>query len=96
MNRVVNKYYKEQFGWMELQGILDQLNEILLATLHFVFLPKIEKSLAEFTMNNMSPLALKLQTTLLFWKACSAEPRAVANACYGKRNEKRRLKLWCR
>eukprot|EP00795_Rhopilema_esculentum_P007338 gene7338-13069_t len=68
VNRVVNKYYKELFGWMELQGILDQLNEIHLAALHYVFLPKIEKSLAEFTsqwnyhglrtMNNMSPLAL--------------------------------------
>ncbi|XP_065062396.1 uncharacterized protein LOC135689175 [Rhopilema esculentum] len=68
VKRVVNKYYKELFGWMELQGILDQLNEIHLAALHYVFLPKIEKSLAEFTsqwnyhglrtMNNMSPLAL--------------------------------------
>ncbi len=68
VNRVVNKYYKELFEWMELQGILDQLNEIHLAALHYVFLPKINQSVAEFTsqwnyhgwrtMNNMSPLAL--------------------------------------
>lgn len=68
VNRVVNKYYRELFEWMELQGILDHLNEVHLAALHYVFLPKITKSLAEFTsqwnyhglrtMNNMSPLAL--------------------------------------
>ena len=86
VNRVVNKYYREPSEWMELQGILDQLNEIHLAALHYVFLPKINKSLAEFTsqwnyhglrtMNNMSPLALWRQHV-------TAETPAMADDYYG-------------
>lgn len=68
VNRVVNSYYSGIFRHMEEHGILDSTNEIDICALHFVFLPRIAKSLDEFTLQwnyhgmrtaaHNSPLAL--------------------------------------
>ena len=68
VNRVVNSYYSELFKHMEHHGILDSTFEVDICALYFVFLPRITRSLAEFTMQwnyhgmrtarQSSPLAL--------------------------------------
>lgn len=49
VNRVVSKHFKQIFKFMEHNNYLDELNEIDLFALHFVFLPRIQKCLKEFT-----------------------------------------------
>lgn len=61
-------FYAMLFDEMEKGGILDPLNELHLFCLHYIFLPRINKSLKEFveqmnqrpvsTEHNMSPLQL--------------------------------------
>jgi len=61
-------FYAKLFDEMEKGGILDPLNELHLFCLHYIFLPRINKSLKEFveqmnqrpvsTEHNMSPLQL--------------------------------------
>ena len=68
INRVVGRHYKGIFQYMEHEGILDPLDECHLLALHFVFIPRINRSLQEFqdqwnyhplrTMNNRSPICL--------------------------------------
>lgn len=48
VNRVVTQKYKELFYSMEEDGILDELNEVDLYCLHYIFLPRIQCSLKEF------------------------------------------------
>ena len=68
VNRVVNAYYKDLFISMENAEILDEHDETDLCALHFIYLPRIQASLDEFTSqwNNhgmrtgrhLSPLAI--------------------------------------
>ena len=68
VNRVMTVLYKDLFQFLERSGQLDSLNEIHLFALQYVFLPRINTSLAEFqrqwnnhglrTSNHQSPLAL--------------------------------------
>ena len=61
-------FYAKLFDEMEKAGILDPLNELHLFCLHYIYLPRINKSLKEFidqmnqrpvsTEHNMSPLQL--------------------------------------
>ena len=61
-------FYAKLFDEMEKTGILDPLNELHLFCLHYIYLPRINKSLEEFvdqmnhrpvsTEHNMSPLQL--------------------------------------
>ena len=44
----VTKLYYRLFYFMEEQGILDPINEQHLYALHYVFVPQINRSLAEF------------------------------------------------
>lgn len=67
-NRVVSAYYRELFQFMEETQVLDSHRELDIFALHYVYTPRIERSLAEFvqqwnyhglrTMQGMSPLAL--------------------------------------
>lgn len=67
-NRVVSQHFKSIFQFMEDSGILSAHNEEDLYALHFVFMPRLQKALAEFqrlwnfhglsSMNSRSPLAL--------------------------------------
>ena len=68
VNRVLTVLYKDLFQFLERSGLLHSLNEIHLFALHYVFLPRINASLAEFqrqrnhhglrTTNHQSPLAM--------------------------------------
>lgn len=68
VNRLVNHYYMAIFRHMEQCGILDANNEIDIFVLHFVYVPRISRSLQEFTQqwnhhgirtaSHCSPLAL--------------------------------------
>jgi hypothetical protein len=49
VNRVSNNHYSAIFKHMEHYNILDSTNEIDIAALHFVFIPRITRSLEEFT-----------------------------------------------
>ena len=59
-------HFAEIFDGMERDGLLDPLNDVRLYALHFVYIPRINKSLEEFvcqwnnhpisTENNLSPL----------------------------------------
>lgn len=70
---VVNSF-KDQFYLMERSGLLDPVNEIHLFSLHFVYLPEINRSLQEFvnqwnhhgisTERGLSPLQLWTQGIL--------------------------------
>ena len=40
--------YKDLFEYLERNNLLDLLNEIHLYALHYVFLPRINKSIDEF------------------------------------------------
>jgi len=56
---------------MEEQGILDSLNEVHLFCLHYVFLPRIERSVTEFVhqWNNHGLSTQGGQTPLQLWHA---------------------------
>ncbi|XP_031343118.1 uncharacterized protein LOC116177155 [Photinus pyralis] len=68
VNRVVSKHYKQLFIWMENESLLDELNEVDLFALRYIYLPRIQNSLNEFvsqwnnhslsTMNGYTPLQL--------------------------------------
>ncbi|XP_028404454.1 uncharacterized protein LOC114527067 [Dendronephthya gigantea] len=68
VNRVMTALYKDLFKFLERSEQLDSLNEVHLFALQYVFLPRINVSLAEFrrqwnhhgmrTANHQSPLAL--------------------------------------
>jgi hypothetical protein len=44
------RYYKSLFYFMEENNILDPLNEIHLYALHYIYLPRISRSIEEFTL----------------------------------------------
>ena len=55
--RCVCSTYHELFSSMEATGVLDPDNEVDLYVLHCVFMPRINKSLGEFTRAwNMHPV----------------------------------------
>ena len=67
MNRVMSALYKDLFGYLENNQLLDSLNEVHLFALHYVYMPCINTSLAEFrqwnhhglrTANHQTPLEL--------------------------------------
>jgi len=68
VNRVVSVYYRQLFKFMEDLMILDSRNETHIYTLHYIYIPRVSKSISEFvqqwnhhnlrTMKNKSPLAL--------------------------------------
>lgn len=76
-NRSVNKQviqvFKQQFYELENQGILDPSNSTDLYCLHFIFLPRLNRSISEFiaahnnhalsTEENLSALQLFLSTS---------------------------------
>lgn len=51
MHKCATLLYYRLFYFMEHQGLLDPLNERHLWALHFVFVPRINKSLKEFTQS---------------------------------------------
>ncbi|XP_028413841.1 uncharacterized protein LOC114536687 isoform X1 [Dendronephthya gigantea] len=67
-------HFAEIFDRMELDGILDILNDVHLFALHFVYIPRINRSLKEFvsqwnnhrmsTENNLSPIQMYTDGTL--------------------------------
>ena len=68
VNRVMSALYKDLFQYLENNDLLDSLNEIDLFALHYVYVPRINASLAEFqsqwnhhairTANHQTPLIL--------------------------------------
>ncbi|XP_031351423.1 uncharacterized protein LOC116176801 isoform X2 [Photinus pyralis] len=68
VNRIVSKQFKQLFWYMEEENLLDEQNEIDLFCLHYVYLPRIQRSLQEFvnqwnfhklsTMKSHSPIQL--------------------------------------
>ncbi|KAL3875389.1 hypothetical protein ACJMK2_033342 [Sinanodonta woodiana] len=74
-NRVLSRYYRRLFMFMEDLGLLSSSDEVDLFVLHFVFLPQIQRSLDEFynqwnyhglsSIGHQSPLALWMQGALL-------------------------------
>jgi hypothetical protein len=74
--------YAETFRSIESEGYLDPLNEVDLFCLHFIFLPRINKSLEEFqeswnhhslsTEGNKSPYQLFLEGSLCRPNPCNS------------------------
>lgn len=48
LNRVVSSYFISLFMFMEEHNILDSLNELHLFSLHYVYLPRIQRATTEF------------------------------------------------
>ncbi|KAL2092694.1 hypothetical protein ACEWY4_012492 [Coilia grayii] len=69
VNRVVSYHYVNLFNFMEQQGILDSLNEIHLFCLHYIYLPRIQRSMNEFReqWNNHGLSTQGGQTPLQLW-----------------------------
>ena len=76
VNRVVLAYYAEVFRFMENSNLLDSTNELHLLALSFVYLPRINRSLVEFSqqinyhglssvVGRKSPLALWHESLVL-------------------------------
>ena len=76
VNRVVLAYYAEVFRFMENSNLLDSTNELHLFALSFVYLPRINRSLVEFSqqinyhglssvVGRKSPLALWHESLVL-------------------------------
>lgn len=58
VNVKVVRYFKNVFMAMQDDQVLDPLNEIDLSSLHFVFIPRINRALAEFVLQyNNHPLS---------------------------------------
>jgi hypothetical protein len=56
--------YHRLFYFMESQGILDPLNEVHMYALHFVYLPRIRRSIEEFVLQwNNHPLSSEQNKT---------------------------------
>ena len=54
----VVRHYKNIFNFLEAEFLLDPLNEMRLFALYYVYLPRINKTLAEFTQDwNFHPLS---------------------------------------
>lgn len=49
VNRVLSGYFKDLFLFMEAEGILQINNPTHIRALHFVFIPRINRAVAEFT-----------------------------------------------
>ena len=49
VGRFVVRYYKNIFNFLEAEFLLYPLNEMHLFALHYVYLPRINKAIAEFT-----------------------------------------------
>ena len=69
VNRVSSALYKELFGFIESSGILDSLDELQLLALQYVYLPRINASLSEFTSqwNHRGIRTAGPQTPLAMW-----------------------------
>ena len=48
VNKVISKWFRQIFEFMELNDILDSTDETQLYCLHYVFLPRIERAVYEF------------------------------------------------
>lgn len=48
LNRVVSSYYIHLFTFMEDEGILDSVDELHLFCLHYVYIPRVQRSVGEF------------------------------------------------
>ena len=58
VGRCVVRHYKNIFNFLEAEFLLDPLNEMHLFALHYIYLPRINKVLAEFTQDwNFHPLS---------------------------------------
>ncbi len=70
VNRVMSALYKDLFGFLERNGLLDSLDEVDLFALHYVFLPRINASLSEFTSqwNHHGIRTVSNQTPLALWQ----------------------------
>ena len=81
--------YKDLFQYLENNDLLDSLNEIDLFALHYVYVPRINASLAEFqsqwnhhairTANHQTPLTLFQKNIDL----CPRDPSVVSDVTYG-------------
>ena len=69
VGRYVVRHYKNIFNFLEAEILLDPLNEIHLFALHHGYLPRINKTLAEFTEDwNFHPLpSAKNQSSRQLW-----------------------------
>ena len=69
VNRVSSALYKELCGFIESSGILDSLDELHLLALQYVYLPRINASLSEFTSqwNHHGIRTVGHQTPLAMW-----------------------------
>ncbi|XP_031551143.1 uncharacterized protein LOC116288486 [Actinia tenebrosa] len=82
VNRVVTRYYKDLFFFLEESNLLDSNNEQDLFALHYIYLPRIQSSLHQFvgqwnyhglrTENFQSPMAL-WQTGMMSNPECFEE-----------------------
>ena len=68
-NRVVSFYYSDLFSFMENEGILNSTNELHLFCLHYIYLPRVQRSTAEFRnqWNNHGLSTQGYQTPLQLW-----------------------------
>lgn len=69
VNRVVSYHYVNLFNFMQEQGILDSLNELHMFCLHYIYLPRIQRSVNEFReqWNNHGLSTQGGQTPLQLW-----------------------------
>lgn len=68
VKKLIVVYYRSIFNFLEERQLLDPLNDVTLSVLHYVYIPRINRSLAELmeswnqhplsTMGNQSPLQL--------------------------------------
>lgn len=71
VNRSVSSVFRDVFRSLESEGVLDPLNDVDLYCLHYIFLPRINKSLSEFQLSwnnhglssesNMTPIQLHFE-----------------------------------
>ncbi|KAI7796991.1 hypothetical protein IRJ41_010933 [Triplophysa rosa] len=70
LNRVVSFHFVNLFNFMEEHGVLDSLNELHLFCLHYIYLPRIQRSATEFQnqWNNHGLSTQGGQTPLQLWQ----------------------------
>lgn len=70
LNRVVSFHFVNLFNFMEEHGVLDSLNELHLFCLHYIYLPRIQRSASEFQnqWNNHGLSTQGGQTPLQLWQ----------------------------
>lgn len=75
VNRIVSKQYKQIFLFMEEEDLLDEQNEIDLFSLHYVYLPRIKRSLEEFVgqWNNHKLSTMRSQSPIQLWNTSYTE-----------------------